>query len=90
MPVSEQQTLSQTARYYNPCFSLSDLHIVYDQHNNILKTEAQKENIPTLDLMKKLPGGTEYFGDATHFTDHGTDIVAKIIFHEIKNWIPNT
>ena len=90
MPISEQQSLSQTALYYNPCFSLSGLHIVYDQHNNILKTEAQKENIPTLDLMKKLPGGTEYFGDATHFTDNGTDIVAKIIFNEIKNWIPNT
>ena len=87
MPASQQASLSQTARYYLPCFSVSGLHQVYDTHNEILRATAANANIPVFDLMAHLPGGSEYFGDATHFSDKGTDVVAQLISRQISHWI---
>lgn len=83
MPVAEQMTLSETARYYNHCFDLNGLHSVYDLHNNLLADTVTESGYPVLRLDKKIPGGVEYFGDATHFSVHGSDYVAQIFSESI-------
>ncbi|MEZ5529345.1 MAG: hypothetical protein R3E57_05370 [Porticoccaceae bacterium] len=84
MPMQMQLALSETARYYNSCFDLAGLHKVYDRHNDILAERAQAYNFPVLKMDQLVPGGREYFGDATHFSVKGSDYVARLIFRELQ------
>jgi len=91
MPIDEQLRLSETARYYNHCFDLEDLHKVYDQHNEELANVSHIYKNPVLRLDHIMPGGNEYFGDATHFSTKGTNFVAHLLSKEIVSLkvIPN-
>lgn len=85
MPYETQMRLSETARYYNHCFDLMGLHEVYDVHNEILADVGTKRGIPVFRMNQVLPGGDEYFGDATHFSISGTDYVARLLTKEIES-----
>jgi len=79
MPLTQQERLSETARYYNPCLTTETLHEVYDTHNDILDQAATAAGLVFFNLQDILPGGTENFGDATHFSKAGTDQAASLI-----------
>jgi len=83
MPVHEQITLSETARYYNHCFDLDGLHSAYNLHNDLLAKSATEHGHSVLRLDKVMPGGSKYFGDATHFSVVGSDYVARLFSEHI-------
>lgn len=83
MPVDEQMTLSETARYYNHCFDLNGLHGAYNRHNDLLADATFDAGYSVLRLDQDLPGGNKYFGDATHFSVVGSDYVAHLFYEHI-------
>jgi lysophospholipase L1-like esterase len=83
MPLDKQMRLSETARYYNHCFDLDGLHSVYDRHNALLAEASLNFGYPVLRLNQQIPGGSKYFGDATHFSVEGSDYVANLFTKHI-------
>lgn len=76
-PLAEQQALSETARYYNPCFDLDGLHTLYDLHNEEIEAAAERFELPFIPLDEEIPGGRTYFVDASHFSDAGEQLAAE-------------
>lgn len=76
-PLNEQQALSETARYYNPCFDLNGLHTLYDVHNAEIKSAAGRFGFPVVPLDQEIPGGRAYFVDASHFSNAGEQLAAE-------------
>lgn len=85
MPLEKQMTLSETARYYNHCFDLAGLHRIYDLHNDLLANTVANLDYPVLRLDKKIPGGSKFFGDATHFSVIGSDYVAQLLAKHVMS-----
>ncbi|MEJ2199935.1 MAG: hypothetical protein P8X63_02810 [Desulfuromonadaceae bacterium] len=83
MPLSLQLELSETARYYLECFDINGLHDVFDSHNQIIADMATEYGFNVIPLMDYLPGGSEYFADATHFSVKGTETVSMLIDKKI-------
>lgn len=76
-PLAEQLALSETARFYNPCFDLPGLHLLYDRHNDAIAAEAGALGVPVLPLDEVIPGGRAHFVDASHFSERGEQAVAE-------------
>jgi lysophospholipase L1-like esterase len=72
-----QQRLSETARFYNPCFDINGLHTLYERHNELMSEVAALHRVPVLPLDKVLPSGPEYFADSSHFSERGERFVAR-------------
>lgn len=75
-PIEEQLVLSETARFYNPCFDLAGLHALYDLHNAEIKDAAADHGTFVIALGELIPGGREYFVDASHFSPRGEETAA--------------
>ncbi|HKO88840.1 MAG TPA: GDSL-type esterase/lipase family protein [Burkholderiales bacterium] len=82
-PLKEQYALSETARYYNPCFDIAGLHALYDLHNEIIREHAAARDIPLIPLDEMVPGGKKNFADASHFSPEGEKLVAQ----QIRNYL---
>ena len=76
-PAAEQARLSETARFYNPCFDVEGLHTLFDRHNEAIVDVASRSGVPSLALDQAVPGGAEYFADASHFSAKGERLVAS-------------
>jgi lysophospholipase L1-like esterase len=83
-PLEVQVTLSQTARYYNPCFDLPNLHLLYDRHNAVIQETAVAEKVGFVDLGRLIPGGVEYFVDSSHFSRSGEVVAAESLFRYLS------
>ena len=79
MPYEQQQSLSETARYYKSCFDTVGLHELFERHNAIIRDQSLAHGLHYFDLQQELPGGSEWFGDATHFSIKGSQRAAAII-----------
>ncbi|NMG46090.1 hypothetical protein GPA22_20430 [Aromatoleum toluvorans] len=79
-PLDEQMRLSAQARYFNPCFDLPGLNALYDRHNGEILDVGRHFGVPVLPLHERIPGGREYFVDASHFTPAGEHRAADTIF----------
>lgn len=75
-PRALQLELSTTARFYNPCFDLDGLHLLYDRHNDAIAEEAAALGVEVLALDEVVPGGRDHFADASHFSERGEQLVA--------------
>ncbi len=78
-PLEAQQQLSETARFYNDCFDLENLHVLYERHNAAIQAAAAKAQVPVVDLQNLIPGGTRYFADSSHFTEDGEHLAANAL-----------
>jgi hypothetical protein len=87
MPEAEQRALSETARYYSPCFDTAGLHNLYDKHNDLIEQVALQHQLSVFRLDQKMPHGKKYFGDATHFTVFGTDYAVDLITKDVINLV---
>lgn len=74
-PLAEQETLSTTARFYNSCFDLQGLHVLYDRHNAAIESVAGNFGVPVFHLDEVVPGGKAYFVDASHLSERGNRLV---------------
>lgn len=83
-PLVEQRRLSETARFYNPCFDLHGLHALYERHNAVISEVAGSLDIPVLPLDEAMPGGDKHFADASHFSPHGERVVAAWLADRIE------
>lgn len=79
MSLKQRNELSETARYYKSCFDTDGLEVLFDKHNDIIERVAVSHNLRYFNLQNELPGGSQYFGDSTHFSISGTRQAAKII-----------
>lgn len=84
MPYEQQQSLSETARYYNSCFDIAGLHELLDRHNDIIREQSVAHGLRYFNLQQQLPGGSEWFGDATHFSIKGSQRAAAIIAQYLR------
>lgn len=71
-----QQERAQTARYYNPCFDVDGLNILYARHNAIIEEVGAQYGVPVLLVGDHVPGEPTYFHDSVHFTPEGKALVA--------------
>lgn len=78
-PLDVQLDLSTTARFYNPCFDLLGLHRLYEMHNTAISEEAQTAGVTVVPLDALVPGGRDYFADASHFSARGEQLVSEVI-----------
>jgi lysophospholipase L1-like esterase len=74
-----QQQLSRTARFYNHCFSLEGLHVLYERHNLAIRETGALLGVPVVDLHNQIPGGTRFFVDSHHFTKQGESVAADAL-----------
>jgi lysophospholipase L1-like esterase len=86
-PLEQQLELSSTARFFNPCFDIDGLHRLYDLHNGAIEVEAMRLGVEVLPLDAVVPGGRQYFVDASHFSEEGERLVAGWIAHHIEPWL---
>lgn len=75
--LDEQLRLSETARYYTPCFDISGLHTLYDRHNREIAAAAARHEVSLVPLGERIPGGRSYFVDASHFSSGGEQMAAE-------------
>ncbi|MET0101205.1 MAG: hypothetical protein ABW078_05675 [Sedimenticola sp.] len=75
--------LSESARYYKSCFDTDGLETLFENHNRIIERMAVSHGLGYFDLQEKLPGGSRYFGDSSHFSIYGTRRVAEIVADQI-------
>ncbi|MFK7977167.1 MAG: SGNH/GDSL hydrolase family protein [Halioglobus sp.] len=87
MPEAEQRTLSETARFYSPCFDVNGLHDLFDNHNAILANAAKAKGFEVFPLDREMPKGSDNFGDATHFSVVGTDRAADLIAPALARYL---
>lgn len=78
-PIDEQMRLSETDRYYNHCFDLKGLHVLYDRHNADISAVAAAHGIPVVPLDELIPGKSRYFADSHHFSAEGEVMVADAL-----------
>lgn len=69
--LKQQMDLSATARFYNSCLDLPRLHLMYQIHNEVISEESQRAGLAVLNTDAVVPGGQQYFADASHFTEAG-------------------
>ena len=86
MSIDLQNKISQTARFYNPCFNTEGLHMLYDKHNSIIEKYAKNSGLNYFNMQESLPGGVDYFEDATHFNDKGSEKAAEIVAHKLAEF----
>ena len=86
-PIEEQLKLSETARFYNPCFDLDGLHTLYDLHNEAITQAARRHDVSLLELGTLIPGGREYFVDASHFSNKGEELAAQHLYRFLLDHI---
>lgn len=87
-PLEVQLDLSTTARFYNPCFDLQGLHVLYDRHNAAIDQVAKQKNIAVLPMDRAIPGGPEYFVDASHFSERGEQVAAEWLANYLSAMSP--
>lgn len=78
-PLDEQMKLSETDRYYNHCFDLEGLHVLYDRHNAEIRAAGAAHGIPVVPLDELIPGGGRYFADSHHFSVEAEGMVADAL-----------
>lgn len=61
---------------------------ILEKYNEATRKVALKENITLVDLAQKLPKSTRYFYDCWHFTNEGSQMVAQIVYDELKETFP--
>lgn len=59
-------------------------YLLLELYNDITRKVAAQHHIPLIDLAAKMPHSSLYFYDMIHFTNHGTDKVAEVIYTELK------
>ncbi len=58
------------------------------QYNDIVKKVSKEKNVMLIDLYGYFNNKGSYFYDESHFNKEGHEIAAKIIYKEIKNYLP--
>lgn len=62
---------------------------IFDLFNETIREVGAKNNIPVIDLDKKVPKEKEYMYDMVHMTENGSRLVAGIICEELRPRLPS-
>ena len=67
----------------------SDTWKLLDGYNRVVEKVCRDEQIPFIDLGRKMPKDSNYFYDWLHFTTNGSQKVAEIIYADLVKFLPN-
>lgn len=73
-----------TARYYNACFDVAGLNMLYELHNGAIRQAAATHGVRLVEAGEGIPGGTAHFKDSEHLNASGIDLLAEL-FAEALN-----
>ena len=59
--------------------SYSEYRKLFESMNEVIRMVAVEKSVLLIDLAKNVPQTNEYMADPVHFTNHGSEFVAKII-----------
>jgi acyl-CoA synthetase (AMP-forming)/AMP-acid ligase II/lysophospholipase L1-like esterase/acyl carrier protein len=81
----EQRKLAETALFYFPCLDIKGLIRAGELFNKSIIDTAKLNDVKLVDLATSMPGGSEFFVDAAHFTYKGENFAAEFIFQALTN-----
>ncbi len=88
-PLTDDDRYWLTAwRVFYPSVSEEGILKLERRGNELIRSVAQAEDVPLIDVAAKLNGRAEYFADFTHFTDAGAAAIAKVLAHGLKADLP--
>lgn len=61
--------------------------LITEEYNEVTRKVAGEKDILLVDLAHKMPKSSGYFYDCIHFTNEGSELVAQILFEELKTYI---
>lgn len=64
---------------YYPRASAQVLIAVDSAANSVVREIGRQRQVKVVEVFGRIPPGAEYFGDYVHFTDRGSDILARIL-----------
>lgn len=82
-PRAQGLPMAQAALFYNSCLDYEGLNRAYELFNQAIAGEARRAQLPLLDLAALMPGGADYFVDASHFTLKGERRAAELIEQQL-------
>jgi len=68
----------------NPLIDFDDYAETYSKMNDVVRSVAQAHNITLIDAASAIPQKEDYIFDAVHFTDKGSQEMAKYISEQLK------
>ncbi len=75
----EQLKAANTALYYNPYMSLNGLLDAYDEYNHVIREVGKETNVILIEAEFSIPGDDIHFNDSVHFTDTGSEVMARVV-----------
>lgn len=78
-----QARLARSALSFANCLSPTGLIELYDSLNTVIEQSAKAAGVPLLDLARRVPRGEAFFGDATHFSPRGEELVSGLLFEAL-------
>src|SRR5262249_53910828 len=73
----QQKKANQTSLYYMPYISIPDLLAGYENYNEVVGQIAAQTGALLVGGDQLIPGDQEDFVDSIHFTDKGSQVMAK-------------
>lgn len=62
----------------------SEYRALFVAMNEVIRTVAMEKSVLLIDLEKEVPQTNEFMADPVHFTNHGSELVAKIISDKLE------
>jgi len=60
---------------------------VLEMYNDAVRALAQEQAVPVIDLARQMAKSSRYFYDETHYTNEGAELVARLIYVELNEWL---
>lgn len=75
--------VANTALYYMPYMTLEGLLDAYDEYNRVIREVAKESGVILIDAEFSIPGDDAHFNDSVHFTDAGSDAMARAVVETV-------
>lgn len=61
--------------------------LILETYNDVTRKVAEAQGVLLIDLARKMPKSSRYFYDCEHFTNEGSEIVAQILYDDLKDYV---
>jgi lysophospholipase L1-like esterase len=80
----EQLRASNTSLYYMPYMSVQGILGGFEAYNGVIREVARETGAILIDGENSIPGDARYFIDSVHFTDAGSELMARRVFLKLS------
>jgi lysophospholipase L1-like esterase len=60
---------------------------VLEMYNDAVRALAEEQSVPVIDLARQMAKSSRYFFDDVHYTNEGVELVARLIYVELNEWL---